>query len=609
MLALQLHVSIAAMIRPLFLTLAFATNAFAQFFGLATPADGSRVYFATTLRQKDTAQPIWGKLFQVDASGLSLALARDQDVPVVADPAQAYPTNAYDFAAADVASNGQVFAAAAWRSCLGPQEACNRLAPGITTISSGGTQQDFPGILRLSAGGTWAFGSNGQPADPTLPIYDYLVNVATGELRTFGSANSHGIYQDIYVATSGRPVADDGTAVYSDGYRVMVLHDTDVRTIISATGGGDFLADAVIDAAGRVIVYSVCRDTTLGGPNNFYCTAGSLRLADPAGSGSSLLAADGYAPSMSDDGAQVLYLSNRTGKAQVRIMSTAGGSDRQLTGDPDGVVRAILSGDGSMAYAVSNGGRLLKIFVATAAVQEVVPRTPFLAQYQEFTLTPGKLVPLTGAGLSDSNFVSAPPLPLSLGGVQVTIQGRPARILSVNPTTIMVLVPPDVTPGQNSLDLSPIQIQTTSPSPFDGLVRNANISSYYPQFLTVDPTIDHSPVLAAHQDWSALISSDNPAQPGEVIHAYAVGLGPTTPSVPYGDAAPIAEPLARLSNPIDCTTYPPGSIPIEFLFQGLAPGMAGVYQVDFRIPAQAADGDLQLQCGLGGSFPVRSSSR
>jgi hypothetical protein len=72
------------MIRPLFLTLAFAISACAQFFGLATPAAGSRVYFATTLRQKNSMQPIWGKFFQVDASGLNLALVRDQQVPFVA---------------------------------------------------------------------------------------------------------------------------------------------------------------------------------------------------------------------------------------------------------------------------------------------------------------------------------------------------------------------------------------------------------------------------------------------------------------------------------------------------------------------------------------------
>jgi len=36
-----------------------------QFSGLATPGDGSRVYFATTLRQKNTTQPTYGKLFQV----------------------------------------------------------------------------------------------------------------------------------------------------------------------------------------------------------------------------------------------------------------------------------------------------------------------------------------------------------------------------------------------------------------------------------------------------------------------------------------------------------------------------------------------------------------
>jgi hypothetical protein len=39
----------------------------AQFFGLATAADGSRVYFATPLRQKNTTLPQHGKLFQVDS--------------------------------------------------------------------------------------------------------------------------------------------------------------------------------------------------------------------------------------------------------------------------------------------------------------------------------------------------------------------------------------------------------------------------------------------------------------------------------------------------------------------------------------------------------------
>ena len=64
------HSRNALMFRCLLFIAVFSVSACAQFLGLATPADGSRVYFATPLRQKDTTQPTYGKLFQVDNSGL-----------------------------------------------------------------------------------------------------------------------------------------------------------------------------------------------------------------------------------------------------------------------------------------------------------------------------------------------------------------------------------------------------------------------------------------------------------------------------------------------------------------------------------------------------------
>jgi len=51
---------------------AFSSCAVAQFFSLATDASGSRLYFATPLRQKNTAQPAYGKVFRMDSSGLSM---------------------------------------------------------------------------------------------------------------------------------------------------------------------------------------------------------------------------------------------------------------------------------------------------------------------------------------------------------------------------------------------------------------------------------------------------------------------------------------------------------------------------------------------------------
>jgi hypothetical protein len=55
----------------------------AQFFSLATTGDGSRLYFATPVRQKDTTtpQPDWGKLFRIDVGGLSLQESRAYQPP------------------------------------------------------------------------------------------------------------------------------------------------------------------------------------------------------------------------------------------------------------------------------------------------------------------------------------------------------------------------------------------------------------------------------------------------------------------------------------------------------------------------------------------------
>jgi Tol biopolymer transport system component len=76
---------------------------------------------------------------------------------------------------------------------------------------------------------------------------------------------------------------------------------------------------------------------------------------------------------MTDDGRTMLYTSTRSGTPQLWIMQTDGTGDRQLTQDPAGIASAILSGDGNVAYAVTLDGRLVKIAIASGAVEELVP--------------------------------------------------------------------------------------------------------------------------------------------------------------------------------------------------------------------------------------------
>jgi uncharacterized protein (TIGR03437 family) len=73
-----------------------------------------------------------------------------------------------------------------------------------------------------------------------------------------------------------------------------------------------------------------------------------------------------------------------------------------------------------------------------------------------------------------------------------------------------------------------------------------------------------------------------PANIGETIVIYCTGLGLVTPSVKEGTAAPSTPPLATTVNPVTVTI---GGQAAQVSFSGLAPGYAGLYQVNAVVPA------------------------
>src|ERR1035438_639439 len=67
-----------------------------------------------------------------------------------------------------------------------------------------------------------------------------------------------------------------------------------------------------------------------------------------------------------------------------------------------------------------------------------------------------------------------------------------------------------------------------------------------------------------------------PAKSGDALVIYCAGLGAVNPLVPDGAAAP-SSPPAMTVNPVNVTI---GGKPAPVLFSGLAPGFAGLYQVN-----------------------------
>jgi uncharacterized protein (TIGR03437 family) len=140
-------------------------------------------------------------------------------------------------------------------------------------------------------------------------------------------------------------------------------------------------------------------------------------------------------------------------------------------------------------------------------------------------------------------------------------------------------------------------VKLNDSSAFEGGARQVSFAPHQPYFL------GDGEMIVVHEDFSALVTAQNRARAGEVVHLYAVGLGAVEPAVRTRVASP-TDPLARVRDRFECTFAPTNS-PLEVLFAGLAPGMIGIYQVDMRLPVDLPKEILFMTCG----FPDEPFSR
>jgi uncharacterized protein (TIGR03437 family) len=165
-----------------------------------------------------------------------------------------------------------------------------------------------------------------------------------------------------------------------------------------------------------------------------------------------------------------------------------------------------------------------------------------------------------------------------------------APIYYVSSGQINIQLPTDLPTGQQVIIVS-ANGALTLPDLLDINAYQAGIAAY---------SDGSNNVIAQHADYS-YVTAASPAKPGEVVIIYLAGLGATSPAVASGQAAPTAEPLARVVN-TPVVTVDGQSAAVEFA--GLAPGFVGLYQIDLQVPASARSGSLPLvitQNGVAGN--------
>jgi uncharacterized protein (TIGR03437 family) len=167
------------------------------------------------------------------------------------------------------------------------------------------------------------------------------------------------------------------------------------------------------------------------------------------------------------------------------------------------------------------------------------------------------------------------PTVLSGTGVRVWIGQIAANVYYVSPEQINVLVPSNLKPGTMQM-----RVQVDS---IYGPALDVTLTRAAPALFQMDA----SGAIAVHGDGS-VATSDAPARPGEIVALYATGLGATTPAAVYSKIPHAAAPLNDM-NTFEVRLDGKPLDPLRMLYAGVAPGFAGLYQINIKLPDDIGD--------------------
>src|SRR5579862_4068337 len=290
------------------------------------------------------------------------------------------------------------------------------------------------------------------------------------------------------------------------------------------------------------------------------------------------------------------------------------GSGAPVTRDPVASVRLVRqspAGSGSNGPPLSNNARLAAVLqrqglpgapaATSRASQKQVPSikaggvVPIYSSVS--VIQPGEWVSIFGQNLASQTASWNGDYPTLLGGTSVTINGKLAYLSYVSPSQINLQAPDDTARGTVSV------VVTTAAGTAKSSVT---LSQFGPSLC-----LAHQNYVAAiilRPDGSGLFGKGSydflgptgilfgyptvAASAGDMVEIYAVGLGPTTPTVlagkPFTGAAPITSHISLYIN----------NVLVEPAFVGLS--SAGLYQINLVVPPNLGEGDVPIHVSVGG---------
>jgi uncharacterized protein (TIGR03437 family) len=237
-----------------------------------------------------------------------------------------------------------------------------------------------------------------------------------------------------------------------------------------------------------------------------------------------------------------------------------------------GVAPAAIGSAGQTQAASIEAGGVLPIWGVTSIIQ------------------PTELISIYGNNLANTTAYWNEDFPTTLGGVSVTIDGKPAYLLYVSPTQINLQAPDDTATGT-------VTVVVTTPN--GTATSTVTLNPVAPSLCLFPQDYVAGIILRPDGTYDTLGPTGNSfgyptvaAQAGDRVELYAVGLGPTTPPVPAGKAfsgkAPINDSISLYIN----------NVAVKPAFAGLT--SAGLYRIDVIVPSALGQGGVPIQVTVGG---------
>jgi uncharacterized protein (TIGR03437 family) len=204
---------------------------------------------------------------------------------------------------------------------------------------------------------------------------------------------------------------------------------------------------------------------------------------------------------------------------------------------------------------------------------------------------PGELVSLFGNFGVSTQSATVLPIPTTLGGVQVFVNGLAAPVDYVSQNQVSAWIPYEI--SGDFFATFQVVVNDSKSNNVTVYVDNSAPGIY----TLPENGLGEGAIL--HLDYT-VVSDSSPATPGETVQLFMNGLGTVTPTVADGAAAS-GNPLSysdefNAANILVNLDDGSGNFPqASVLFAGLAPDLAWLYQVNFTLPTTGlANGDVYI---------------